>query len=210
MPVILLSDNDIIKKLALCDLLDDAIQVLGHARSEIRVLPRARYVFRIRDRASGIQRVGSEAAFERIRTFLESVQPLEVEPDDADVQTLIDVQNIDLGEAQLYASATRLSSFRLVTGDKRSLRSLCEDPSCRSIADRVRGHVVCLEQIFLRLLAARGFDYVAGRTEPHRHCDIVLQNAFCPGPDASDSRSRGVLDEYVRQVRAYPIDLLEP
>jgi len=37
--VIYLSDNDIVEKLAVCDLLDDALAAFGATRAEVLVIP---------------------------------------------------------------------------------------------------------------------------------------------------------------------------
>jgi hypothetical protein len=60
--VICLSDNDIIHKLAACDLLDDALAALSLARTDVYVLPTAKYKFRIAQRnvAQAEQRYGAE------------------------------------------------------------------------------------------------------------------------------------------------------
>ena len=41
--MICLADNDIVKKLAVCNLIDEAVSALGVSLDEIRVLPTARY-----------------------------------------------------------------------------------------------------------------------------------------------------------------------
>jgi len=102
--VICLADNDIIYKLAACDLLDNALAALSLARTDVYVLPTAKYKFRITQRSSaqGERRYGAEV-FVRIRDFLASVRELNVPGLPEELQLLAGVDGIDPGEAVLFA-----------------------------------------------------------------------------------------------------------
>ena len=77
--MICLADNDIIHKLAACDLLDDVLVALSLRRTDVYVLPTAKYKFRVTPRGSvqGERRYGAEV-FARIRDFLASVREINV------------------------------------------------------------------------------------------------------------------------------------
>src|SRR5215510_848162 len=71
--VICLVDNDVIYKLAMCNMLDDSIAALDLAMTNAYVLPTAKYKFGVAIKRLGIgeRRYGAEV-FARIRIFLEN------------------------------------------------------------------------------------------------------------------------------------------
>ena len=76
--MIILSDNDIIYKLAACDMLDEALVVLGVTYTDVYVLPMAKYRFGItKNPAWAEARYGPEVVA-RIRNFLANVRELAV------------------------------------------------------------------------------------------------------------------------------------
>lgn len=122
--MILLSDNDIIGKLAACDLLDQALEVLAATRQEVFVLGTARYVLGVGGTKRKRSRRFDEATLERISAFLDSVQLLPDDPSLEELARLNNVPGIDPGEAILYASTASFQDFLLATDDRRSLRAL--------------------------------------------------------------------------------------
>ncbi len=72
--LICLADNDIIHKLAACDLLDDALTALDLDRQDVYVLPTAKHKFGVtKDPTKAEKKYGAEI-FARIRDFLASVR----------------------------------------------------------------------------------------------------------------------------------------
>ncbi len=68
--MICLSDNDIILKLAACDLLTDAWVALGLTQGDVRVLPTAKHKFGLtKNPAKAKERYGAEV-FARMQSFL--------------------------------------------------------------------------------------------------------------------------------------------
>jgi len=207
--VICLSDNDIIHKLAACDLLDDVLAALSLARTDVYVLPTAKYRFRIAQRnvAQAEQRYGAEV-LARIRDFLASVREINFPGLPEELQLLAAVDGIDAGEAVLFAATSQFSQYLLATGDKSSLRALASTPTCRSIAQRICGHVICLEQIVKQMIQHCGFSYVKEKVIPARACDTALRVAFGSGSDATEASVLATLDSYINELRSLAIDLL--
>jgi hypothetical protein len=207
--VICLADNDIIHKLAACDLLDDAFAALSLARTDVYVLPTAKYRFRITQRhvAQGERRYGVEV-FAHIRDFLASVREINVPGLPEELQLLAGVDGIDPGEAVLFAATAQFDQYLLATGDKNSLRALASTPTCRPIAQRMCGHVICLEQIVKRVIQHCGFAYVRDKVIPARDCDTALRVAFGSGSDATEVHVLSTLDSYINELRSLSIDLL--
>lgn len=207
--MICLADNDIVHKLAACDLLDDALAALSLARTDVYVLPTAKYKFRITPRSSaqGERRYGAEV-FARIRDFLASVRVLNVPGLPEELQLLAGVDGIDPGEAVLFAATAQFSQYLLATGDKNSLRALALSSVCRPIAQRLCGHVICFEQIVKRIIQHCGLSYVQDKVIPARACDTALRVAFWSGFDATEASVLAVLDSYINELRSLSIDLL--
>jgi hypothetical protein len=81
-------------------------------------------------------------------------------------------------------------------------------PICLLIAQRIRGHIICLEQIVKCLIQHFGFPYVKDRVVPARACDTALSAAFGSGWDATEPNVLAALDSYINELRSLPIDLL--
>jgi hypothetical protein len=204
--VIYLSDNDIIEKLAVCDLLDDALTSFGASPTDVFVIPTLKYRFRGPAKAKAEKRLGGDAVA-RILEFLGSVQDIR-DYSPSDQQLLDDIVDIDPGETILLSATGFHSDYLLLTGDKRCLRKIAACPDCRVIALRIQGKVVCFEQILLRLIAQFGFERVLGKVVGVLYCDTALRSAFGSGMQSTQSNAVGCLETYIEELRRLPIDLL--
>ncbi len=202
--MILFCDNDIVHKLAACNLLDDALSALGVSTENVRVLPTAKHKFGITKDHAKFKRKYGEVVFGRIRCFLEEVGEVD-NPSVEDLLLLDDVADIDRGEATLISATAAHSDYLLATGDKRCLGSLATNQACRPIADRLRGRAVCLEQIIRKAIEHSGFEHVKRRVVPavcrEPSCDIALLAAFGSGLDAAESNVLHTLDAYIRDLQ---------
>ncbi|MBI3329753.1 MAG: hypothetical protein HYZ81_23985, partial [Nitrospinae bacterium] len=153
------------------------------------------------------QRYGAEV-FARIRDFLGSVREIEVAGPSEEIRLLASIDGINAGEAILFSVTAEFDQYLLVTGDKTSLRALAMSPVCLPIAQRIRGHVICLEQISKRLIQHFGFPYVRDKVVPTRACDTALSAAFRSGWDATEPNVLAALDSYIAELRSLPVDLL--
>jgi hypothetical protein len=206
--VILLSDNDIIYKLAACDMLEEALVVLGVTYTDVYVLPTAKYKFGIMtNRARAEARYGPDVVA-RIRSFLANVRELDVVVPPEELQLLAEIDGIDAGEAVLFSATVRFENYLLAMGDKNSLRAVASTPACQPIARRLSGHVICLEQIVTRVIAHFGFSYVKDKVVPARACDTALRAAFGSGDAAMESNVLVALDGYIDELRSLAVDVL--
>jgi len=123
-----------------------------------------------------------------------------------ELQLLAAVDGIDPGEAVLFAATSQFSQYLLATGDKSSLRALVSTPTCRPIAQRICGHVICLEQIVKRVIQHCGFSYVQGKIIPARACDTALRVAFGSGCDATEANVLAALGSYINELRSLATD----
>ena len=200
--MICLFDNDIISKLAFCDLFDDALTTLGAKRDEVFVLPTARFVLLkpIKHPEVAKERLG-EAAYDRVRTFLESVGVLDTPPPTEEFQIFDDLVGIDSGEAILFSATAQFPQFVLATGDKRSLRALYAEPKCKLICDRLAGKVVCFEQVVRLIIDQVDFASVLKKLVPARGCDTALRAVFGSGLDATERNVKDGLASYIAELR---------
>lgn len=201
-----LCDNDILHKLSACRLFDQAISALGLAPQQAMVLPTARYVFDQRkDKAT--KKFGAEVLLE-IQRVLACSAELNWTPPGPEQQVLADVPGIDTGEAILFLAAAAHDGYVLATGDKRSLRALTERAECSGVLAGLKGRVVCLEQLVLRLIDVLGFEEVRSRIVPALSCDNALRVAFGAGLGTSEANAKEALENYVDELRGLPGELL--
>lgn len=209
--MILLTDNDIVYKLACCDLLDEAVAALGGTSDSVYVLPTARHVL-LRPRGrGGLTRVADEVVRGRLVNFFDSVHELPAAPE-AELVVPAGIPKIDPGEQALFAVTARYSEFRLLTGDKECLRALAEaGDGLAAVRARLAGRVVCFEQTFLVLIDRLGLEGVRRRVVPARAGDrglerVILRN----GIDTTEGHAVAGLESRVREVRLQAPDLLAP
>lgn len=209
--MICLSDNDIILKLACCNLLDEALVVLGVKKEEVFVLPTARHVLlkplKHPDKAK--TRLG-DAVYDRLKLFLDSVQIIDVKPSPEEQQLFDDIVGIHSGEAVLFSASSHYPDFNLATSDKNSLRSLSGSPACNAIVGRLAGKVICFEQVIIRIIDRYGFNPVRDKVVPARDCDTALRAAFGSGLAATEANVRACLAAYIADDRRQTGALLAP
>ncbi len=181
--MLLLCDNDILLKLAACDLLGEAISMLGATREDIRILPSFPYMLKkTKSRDRFVARY-DEPAVLRLEKFIDGLAILESEHVSIEMlATLQGIADIDEGEIQIFAAgAVAIDAYYILTGDKRSIRSLATSEECRSIAEQIAGHIICLEMVIASFICRNGFDYVKAHVVPARSCDTALMSVFGSG-----------------------------
>ena len=210
--MICLADNDIILKLALCDLLDEAVAALDATHGEVYVLNTARFKLISPNKPSRGRVKPDEPAYSRLCAFFEAVRLIDVTPPPEEQLAFDDLAGIDAGEAVLFSASTHYAGSRLVTGDKRSLIALAAagTPVCAAVCKRLVGRVICFEQVVLRLIERLGFDSVRDRVVPARNCDTALRLVFGSGLTADESGVRDGLASYVGDLRSFTGGMLVP
>jgi hypothetical protein len=203
----LLADNDFVLKIASFNLLPEAIALFAIEPSDVYVLPTLKYMLARRTK-SLVAQCGPEG-IARAEAFIQNVREIDGIPDSEDMYSLNNVTDpntgqlfIDPGEQVLFASARHFENPLLATGDKRCLFGLTAAPSCEAIHERLKGRVICLEQVLLWLIASNGFDYVVSRVVPvlELDCDKAIRSAFGSGYNASSSNVVYALQLYVDEV----------
>jgi hypothetical protein len=199
--MICLADNDIVKKLAICNLLDEAVGALEVSLEEILVLPTARFKLGIAKKPEKtIASLGIET-FRRLESFLESVGVIDIVPPPDEQRLFDDAMDIDPGEAILFSASAVYSDCYIATGDKRSLRALVAIPHAEKIVERLNHHILCFEQIVLRCIDHVGFELVRSKIVPASDCDTALRAAFGSGLEAQEESVTRCLISYIEHLR---------
>ena len=212
--MILLSDNDLVVKLAQCDLIDTALYCLGAARQDCYVLDTMKYSLKLNDPEKSIQRyVGSAKTYERISELLQECRELPAAPLDS---TLLDhmyqIPQIDPGEFALFLHAEEKSkaaaAYKVLTGDKRALRAICAYEDFNHF-EFLCSQICCLESCMIDLIKSVGYESVNSCVISARQdvlpskFDSVLRTAF--GAERSEDHCVDCLHQYFSDIsRLFP------
>ncbi len=151
-------DNDIILKLSAAGLLVKIEEVFDTDKSSIYVLPSARFYFKDNPR---LKKIYSEQVLAHAKDATErySIIPDEYN-DDKKLRQLADIEKIDSGEQILFSLTPKRAEFRILTGDKHSIKALSRADGVEEIKTSLRNKIVFLEELILSLFKSLGFDLV--------------------------------------------------
>jgi len=188
----LLIDTDIFCKLAICDLLNDAVRVLGVEQlSECGRLPALPHMLR---RGKLPKLFGAEAC-DAIHPLAEAI-PVIGSASSSWLGKLASVDAIDPGEAQLFSVAAELGLL-LMSGDKRALRAL---KAVDGFEVALAGRIVVLEAILLALCGALGVEEVRRRVAPAMAADTMVKVCFSPTNADPESALRSYLSATIAEI----------
>ena len=200
-------DNDIIHKLLALELFDDAIDVLQISRSQLQVLPTAKYWFQGQKKKT---RQYSDAIWDAGIELVSECQVIYVERDEgclAEIEYLSQFNNqIHQGERDLILATRSQPDFLLMTGDKVCMQALPK--LSEEIFQRLMGRVVCLEQVVLILIRRLGFGVVQERVLLNVDCDKALRACFGSGDRATEDNVVLALLGYVDDLQKFAPGLL--
>lgn len=165
----LLIDTDTFCKLAVSELLRDAVRVLGVKLGDCLRLPALPHMLR---RGRIRRRYGSDACDSMVQ-IAETLSKIP-QPAATWLDQLAPIREIDPGEALIFAAAAE-SGGRVVTGDKRALVALKDLQGCR---DALASKIVVFEAVLLRLCHDLGADVVRSRVRPLGTLDTVVRVCF--------------------------------
>ncbi len=186
--MIVIADNDIIHKLALCNLLEEFLTWLQVPPSEIWVLPTLKYWVRRKLK-------GNTAALSYFEEFLLLTAEIPV----ASPATLEVFDTLDVGEQQLLSVfIEQQEPPRLVTGDKRAIRQLAAlSQQNAHLSAKLEGQVDCLEGVMLELIRLSGFDHINSKIVPE--ADGVFRLVF--GAGRTQAHANMALQSYLGELR---------
>ena len=179
--MIVLADNDIILKLAQCDLLENLPDIFGTACEQIFITEAARFQLLPKKIAKALSKCGNEETLARLTAFLASTQSLPEVMDTALLARMGDFDGIDGGEKFLFASAVEKPGALLMTGDRRALRTLLEHQrDLPTVFSALENAVVTFESFILLALQKLGFAIVKqkllGSPKPDGLLRLILKS----------------------------------
>jgi hypothetical protein len=194
-----LIDTDAFCKLAISGLLSDALAILNVNTSQCGRLPALPYMLR----KGALPRIYGAEACSGIVDFAMGVASI-TDPDPEWIDRLLQVPDIEVGEAQLFAFAAA-NSLMVITGDKRSLQAL---KNIDIYIDALAGRIVVLEALLLILCNQLGQDELRNRIGGIIESDKMLKICF----SSENSDLRQGLESYYRDIvcSVQPLLLWDP
>lgn len=183
--MIVLADNDLILKLAQCELLDDLPRLLRlEETSQIFVSPTARFQLLPHSDEKALRKAGNSTTLDALKRFFQDTKELPAIQNEALWASMEGIAGIDGGEQFLLAAMVEFDQQRyLATGDKRALDAVAANEGLLSstyaaIVDRV----VTFESSLLLALTEFGFPNVKQRLlscpKPDRMLSLVLKDGM--------------------------------
>lgn len=195
----LLVDTDAFCKLTICSIFEDAVHLLGVKLPECGRLPALPYMLR-RGKLPRQYGVPACTSLRKIATKLPAI----ARPGNAWLEPLNQIDNIDVGEAQLFAAAAE-HGLLVLSGDKRALRSL---KGVASLHPALSGRIVVLDAVLIALCDRLGHKEVRRRVLPLTASDHIFRICFLH----TVSDPRDCLRSYFNRLAAEvaPLILWEP
>lgn len=175
--MIVLADNDLILKLAQCDLLRDLPQLLaGEGAHQIFVSPSARFQLLPKNEQKALNKAGNEATLSALKTFLAGAAELPAIQNDNLLVSMEGIVGIDHGEQLLFAAMVELEQAYLATGDRRALSAVTTNQAAiPAVFKSLHDSVLTFETALLLALAEFGFPNVKQRLLGSPKPDGVLR-----------------------------------
>src|SRR5579859_5004177 len=168
----LLIDTDAFCKLTVCGILSEAIGLFDVGTSDCARLAALPYMLQ----RGRLRRLYGNQASDAMIPIARQI-PIVAQPSIAWLDKLAQNQAIDVGEAQLFASAAE-TGILVITGDKRALRAL------KSIADfptALTGRIIVFEALLLALCHKYGMDFIRTKIQPLIASENMVRSCFSPG-----------------------------
>ncbi len=191
--MIILADNDIVHKLAKCDLLYYFLEWLGSPPAQVWVIATIPFVLRKKLK-------NNPTALACLEAFLLKTQPIP----EASIELLERYGELDAGERQMLAVLVQNGNIsQLVTGDKRALRQMANMAlHDLELAQRLKdARTDCLESVMLGLIDHFGHAAINAKASLGVDTDMVLKLTF--GPNRDEAHAREALGAYLKEVKSY-------
>lgn len=203
------ADNDVLYKGAWFGLLSDLLAVVPTTPAETLVLGHAKYV--VTKRVERQRKKGAPNAEQALKNLAAILAELStVEPSLEELALAAELENaavlaglaLDGGESLLCSMLVHRELHKLVTGDKRAIAALEALAKANTQLQTIAGKVLCLEQLFVRLLASSDPASVKKAVCENAHVDRALATCFsCASPEVGPKQWRSGLDSYIEATR---------
>ncbi|MDH0030686.1 MULTISPECIES: hypothetical protein [unclassified Acinetobacter] len=194
--MIVFADNDILIKLAGCDLLIPFCEAIGTQNTDFFVTSSAKFAIPKQSK----KKLKTPEAIQQLHEFMGRTSAIQdVQPQMDILDTLTETPDIDGGEAFLILSAYNNPTCRLATGDKRCLASLLATPSLSELVSSLSGRVYTLETALLILISRLDFDVVNHKVVRRCVDDGLLNLAF--GEHRNEDHAIACLSSYSSNLK---------
>jgi hypothetical protein len=195
----LLVDTDVFCKLQVAGLFIEAIGLFAAGVDDCGRLPALPHMLRRGRLRKHLGEDISEALIPMAEAMAVSPQP-----SDTWLDELIPLEGIDVGEAQLFATAAEVGLL-VVSGDKRSLRAL---KGVDRFVSALNGRIVVLEAVLIALCDRLGVEAVRARIGALAAADTMVRVCF----SRENPNPREALVSYYESLAAElaPLVLWEP
>jgi hypothetical protein len=195
---LLLIDTDIFVLLAAAGLIERVASLLGFKPEDLRRLPAVEFQLsrgkKFKEKFPSNVRASAIAVAQKIA-------PLTERPaSDAMLQQL-NVDDIDEGEAVMFALLAENPSWLLTTGDRRSLVALGTQPDLSTARNSLAGRLVCIETVLRLLVINDGVEQIAKAFAPVRECDTKLRVIFSEANATNRESCLAGIDSYLTNLR---------
>ena len=153
----LMFDNDALIKFGAWDLIEKSIQALDVSWETCRRLESIRYMLPSL-RAKFVSSISDEQ-FDYIIDMVARIPVLSEEIDVDLANELLEISDIDPGEAALFSGMLSVNTAELLTGDKRALSAFATAADS-SYIERIKGRCHCVESQLLALIEVFDFEAV--------------------------------------------------
>lgn len=185
--MIVLADNDLILKLAQCDLLGDLETILTIPISEIYVTAAARFQILKKTKDKGIAYCGSEEIYDRLSLFLAKTTIIPAVQNTQLLGQLSQFKDINGGEQLLFAVLLEIEHALLLTGDKKALNAvITHQAQLSSLFHGLTHKVIVFESILLLALNVLGFEALKQKLLNNPAPDGVLKLIVRPTMNEAD------------------------
>ena len=207
----LLIDTDLFLLLASANLLVDLAECLGIPPENIRRLPALEYQIKSKSKRL-IQNIPA-VELTRLQSAIAATVAWTEIPEDALLLERLKVDNIDDGEAELFATLYEHPVYLLGSGDKRALIALGSTPELVDVRTALKGRILSLETALILLVRKFGATHVGSKLQPLAAKHNTIYILFGTKTTFDDSEAirqiRSYLDHLVTQIGhplLYPID----
>lgn len=189
-------DNDAILKLSAYNFLEDSIRLCGGGGFSI--LDTAGAVMRNPRRRAGFEQRFTLQGLQRAIDFVSAAPVINRAPDEHIHHILTLVDDMDPGETILFGVACLDDDSFVLTGDKKSIRQLATEVLAETVFKRLRGRVICLEEVILGLIKVKGYPAVRRTISAMPGVDLGVTRFF----PQQDRTSPSVTENLVRRELA--------
>lgn len=198
---LLFIDTDMLVLLGGSGTLPAALALLGFLPDQVRRLAAAPHQL---ERSRRFKDTYPAPVLQAARRAAAGIAPVSEQPaDDALVDQLARVSDVDLGEAELIALLAEHDGFYLTTGDKRALVALATDHGLADVRARVAGRLICLESILKRLVQDRGAGAMAkafAAVMTHRTIGVLFTEAQVRSDDVCLEGIESYLNDLIQKT----------